>query len=198
MARLSREICEQRDTFLRQMRQHADDPLRQNLMLQDLHNRNETLFHRVLMDEIGEIAPLVYTPTVGRVCQNFSETFQRARGMFFTPEDHGEMGTMMRNWPRAHCQVVVVTDGSRILGLGDLGANRMGIPVGKLALYCAAGGIAPHRVLPVTLDFGTDNEALLADPLYAAQFCAILAELCAILRRPTCPLPGTAGGVTLD
>ena len=161
-----REICEQRDTFLRQMRQHADDPLRQNLMLQDLHNRNETLFHRVLMDEIGEIAPLVYTPTVGRVCQNFSETFQRARGMFFTPEDRGEMGTMMRNWPRAHCQVVVVTDGSRILGLGDLGANGMGIPVGKLALYCAAGGIAPHRVLPVMLDFGTDNEALLNDPAY--------------------------------
>ena len=84
--------------------------------------------------------------------------------MFFTPEDRGEMGTMMRNWPRAH-QVVVVTD-ARASRLGDLGANGMGIPVGKLALYCAAGGIAPHRVLPVMLDFGTDNEALLNDPAY--------------------------------
>lgn len=86
--------------------------------------------------------------------------------MFFTPDDAGHMGVMMHNWPRENCQVIVVTDGSRILGLGDLGANGMGIPIGKLALYCAVGGIAPHRVLPIMLDFGTDNEALLNSPSY--------------------------------
>uniref|UniRef100_A0A7S4B0Y2 Malic enzyme n=1 Tax=Chrysotila carterae TaxID=13221 RepID=A0A7S4B0Y2_CHRCT len=144
----------------------VEDPLQQNLQLQDLQNRNETLFHRVLVDHVEEVAPLVYTPTVGKVCQTFSRGYQRPRGMYISPKDRGSMGTMMYNWPRQSCQVVVVTDGSRILGLGDLGVNGMGIPIGKLALYCAIGGIAPHRVLPVTLDFGTDNQQLLDDPLY--------------------------------
>ena len=161
-------LCDQRDNFLANMRQ-LDDPLQQNRMLQDLHNRNETLFHRVLLDEIEEISPLVYTPTVGLACQTFSAQYSRPRGMFFTPDDRGEMGVMMRAYPARDVSVVVVTDGSRILGLGDLGANGMGIPIGKLALYCGAGGIAPHRVLPVTLDFGTDNEQLLADPLYRGR-----------------------------
>lgn len=156
---------QQRDGFLRRLAAEPDD-LHKNLMLQGLHDRNETLFHRVLIDEIDMIAPLVYTPTVGRVCQEFSQRYTRPRGMVFTPADRGQMSVMMQNWPNSDCQVVVATDGSRILGLGDLGANGMGIPIGKLALYCGAGGIAPHRVLPVMLDFGTNNEELLADPEY--------------------------------
>ncbi|EOD08133.1 mitochondrial malic enzyme [Emiliania huxleyi CCMP1516] len=161
-----RTIEEQVSNFVTQLSAMDDQPLMQNLMLQDLQARNETLYHRVLVDHVEKMAPLVYTPTVGAACQHFSSRYQRSRGMFFTPEDAGEMGVMMRNWPRSETQVVVVTDGSRILGLGDLGANGMGIPIGKLALYCAVGGIAPHRVLPVMLDFGTNNESLLRDPLY--------------------------------
>ena len=160
-----RTLDEQRANVMAKLRE-IEDPMEKNLMLRALHDRNETLFHRVLVDHVEEVAPIVYTPTVGLVCQRYSSNFQRARGLLFTPEDKGSMGINMENWPQSSCQVVVVTDGSRILGLGDLGANGMGIPVGKLALYCAYGGIAPHRVLPVQLDFGTDNEALLNDPLY--------------------------------
>ena len=156
---------QQRDGFLASLRE-VDDPLQKNLLLRALHDRNETLFHRVLVDEVEEIAPLVYTPTVGHVCQQFSVQYTRSRGLTLTPDDRGCMGILMENWSAAACQVAVVTDGSRILGLGDLGGNGMGIPIGKLALYCAYGGIAPHRVLPITLDFGTDNEELLADPRY--------------------------------
>lgn len=159
-------IEDQSERFLERMRSEGDDPMAKNLMLQGLHNRNETLFHRVLVDSVEEIAPLVYTPTVGLVCQTYSHTFTRPRGMVLTPADRGNMSVIMRNWPASQCQVVVVTDGSRILGLGDLGANGMGIPIGKLALYCAYGGIAPHRVLPVMLDLGTDNQKLLEDPEY--------------------------------
>jgi len=158
-------LCEQRDDFVANLRE-LEDPLQKNHMLQDLHDRNETLFHRVLIDHIQEIAPLVYTPTVGKACLTYSRYAKRARGMFFTPSDRGNMAVMMQNWPASQCQVAVVTDGSRILGLGDLGVNGMGIPIGKLALYCGCGGVAPHRVLPVILDFGTDNETLLKDPGY--------------------------------
>jgi malate dehydrogenase (oxaloacetate-decarboxylating)(NADP+) len=140
--------------------------IRKNIYLQELHNRNETLYHRVLSDNIAELAPLVYTPTVGVVCQQFGAQFRRARGMYFSREDRGLFSSMVWNWPHDDVHVIVVTDGSRILGLGDLGAHGMGIPIGKLALYCAAGGIAPHRVMPVMLDVGTNNEALLRDPDY--------------------------------
>ena len=160
-----RSLDEQRAYFMAKLRA-IEDPLEKNLSLRALHDRNETLFHRVLVDHVEEVAPIVYTPTVGLVCQKYSANFARPRGLLFTPQDKGSMGINMENWPHSSCQVVVVTDGSRILGLGDLGANGMGIPVGKLALYCAYGGIAPHRVLPVQLDFGTDNEALLSDPQY--------------------------------
>lgn len=137
-----------------------------NLYLQDLANRNETLYYRTLVENIADMAPLVYTPTVGDVCKQFGNQFRRSRGMYFNRDDRGHMNTMMYNWPLDDVRVVVVTDGSRILGLGDLGVNGMGIPIGKLALYCAAGGIAPHRVLPVMLDVGTNNEELLSDPNY--------------------------------
>ena len=158
-------LCEQRDNFVAILREH-EDPLDKNHMLQDLLDRNETLFHRVLIDHIEEMAPLVYTPTVGRACQTYSRYNTRARGLFLTPEDRGNMAVILQNWAASQCQVAVVTDGSRILGLGDLGVNGMGIPIGKLALYCSCGGVAPHRVLPVMFDFGTDNEALLNDPKY--------------------------------
>jgi len=139
---------------------------KKNMYLQDLSSRNETLYFRTLVDHIDKMAPLVYTPTVGLVCEQFGNQFRRSRGMFFSKHDRGHFGTMVYNWPHDDVHVIVVTDGSRILGLGDLGVNGMGIPIGKLALYCAAGGIAPHRVLPITLDVGTNNDKLLADPDY--------------------------------
>jgi len=136
------------------------------LYLQSLQNRNETLYFKAVTDHIEKIAPIIYTPTVGRVCQEFGYQFRRSRGMYFSHQDRGLFSQMVYNWPYDDVRVIVVTDGSRILGLGDLGVHGMGIPVGKLALYCAAGGIAPHRVLPVTIDVGTNNEHLLADPHY--------------------------------
>mmetsp|Transcript_20217 Transcript_20217/g.48240 ORF Transcript_20217/g.48240 Transcript_20217/m.48240 type:complete len:604 (+) Transcript_20217:77-1888(+) len=143
-----------------------DDDLRKNMYLQELHNRNETLYHRILVKNIEELSPIVYTPTVGVVCEEFGAQFRRARGMYFSREDRGLFSSMVYNWPHDSVHVIVVTDGSRILGLGDLGAHGMGIPIGKLALYCAAGGLAPHRVLPVVLDVGTNNKRLLEDPDY--------------------------------
>ena len=198
------------------IRGFGDDSVRANMYLQELHNRNETLYHRVLADNITEVAPLVYTPTVGVVCQRFGDQWRRARGMYFSRDDRGLFSSMVwncvqqatrtrrpptahslhqphasrqprtpptahaahaairtcrhprvlpphsllpsgrasraisRTGPHSDVHVIVVTDGSRILGLGDLGAHGMGIPIGKLALYCAAGGIAPHRVMPVS------------------------------------------------
>ena len=132
-----------------------------SLFLQSLQNRNELLYFKILIDNIEEMAPLVYTPVVGQVCQKFGAQFRRARGMYYSSQDRGLMGSMTYNWPEDDVKVIVVTDGSRILGLGDLGANGMGIPIGKLALYTAAGGIHPRQVLPVLLDVGTDNKELL-------------------------------------
>ncbi|GKY93795.1 hypothetical protein MPSEU_000346700 [Mayamaea pseudoterrestris] len=151
--------------FLQALRAE-DSNIQKYLMLEDLHDTNETLYHRVLVNHLEEMAPLVYTPTVGQACMEFASRFRRPRGMYFTHADRGNMAAMVYNWPHKRCDVIVVTDGSRILGLGDLGANGMGIPIGKLSLYCAAGGIAPHRVLPVVLDVGTDNEELRHNPLY--------------------------------
>jgi len=140
--------------------------IRKYLLLEDLHDRNETMYHRILVDHIEEMAPIIYTPTVGQACTEFATRFRRPRGMYFCEADRGNMAAMVHNWPHRDVHVIVVTDGSRILGLGDLGANGMGIPIGKLSLYCAAGGIAPHRVLPIVLDVGTDNEELLNDDFY--------------------------------
>ena len=140
--------------------------LEKHSFLLDLLDRNETLYYRMLIDNLEQLAPIVYTPTVGLACQKFGSVFRRARGMYFSSQDAGQMGVMCHNWPRDDVEVVVVTDGSRILGLGDLGANGMGIPIGKLALYVAAGGIDPRKVLPVMLDLGTDNASLQSDPWY--------------------------------
>ncbi|XP_072959588.1 NAD-dependent malic enzyme, mitochondrial [Typha angustifolia] len=135
-------------------------------ILNRLHDRNETMFYKVLVDNIEEYAPIVYTPTVGLVCQNYSGLFRRPRGMYFSAEDRGEMMSMVYNWPADQVDMIVVTDGSRILGLGDLGVQGIGIAIGKLDLYVAAAGINPQRVLPVMIDVGTNNEKLLKDPLY--------------------------------
>lgn len=124
------------------------------------------MYYKVLIDNIEEHAPIVYTPTVGLVCQNYSGLFRRPRGMYFSAEDRGEMMSMVYNWPADQVDMIVVTDGSRILGLGDLGVHGIGIAIGKLDLYVAAAGINPQRVLPVMIDVGTNNEKLLKDPLY--------------------------------
>ncbi|KMZ64085.1 NAD-dependent malic enzyme 62 kDa isoform, mitochondrial, partial [Zostera marina] len=135
-------------------------------ILNRLHDRNETMYYKVLMENIEKYAPIVYTPTVGRVCQNYSGLFRRPRGMYFSASDRGEMMSMVYNWPADQVDMIVVTDGSRILGLGDLGIQGIGISIGKLDLYVAAAGINPQRVLPVMIDVGTNNEKLLNNPLY--------------------------------
>ena len=144
---------------------NLSDPLEKFVALNALHDRNEALFFRVVCDNIDEIQPLIYTPTVGLACEQFGKIFQRPRGMFIGINDRGRVAAILRNWP-LKAGLIVVTDGERILGLGDLGANGMGIPIGKLSLYTACAGVDPEICLPVTLDMGTNNEMLLNDPYY--------------------------------
>ena len=155
---------EQVTRFMTNLRGLPSD-LEKYVALNSLHDRNEALFFRAVCDNIDEIQPLIYTPTVGLACQRFGLIFQRPRGMFIGANDRGRIAELLANWPYP-AKLIVVTDGERILGLGDLGAHGMGIPVGKLSLYSACAGIRPEYCLPVMLDVGTNNEDFLNDRYY--------------------------------
>jgi len=161
-------VCTPADQELRVLGGLRNKPtdLERYLFLVSLQDRNETLFYRVVTNHIEEIMPLIYTPTVGKACQEFSHIYRRSRGLYVTLRERGRVRDILANWPHPDPRVIVVTDGERILGLGDLGAAGMGIPIGKLSLYTACAGIQPTDCLPVMLDVGTDNEVFLNDPLY--------------------------------
>jgi malate dehydrogenase (oxaloacetate-decarboxylating)(NADP+) len=165
---LPHKICSMEMQELRaleNLRRKAYD-IERYIYLVGLMERNERLFYRTVLNNIEELMPLIYTPTVGQACKEFAHLFRKPQGFYITPDDRGSIRQILDNWPQDDVRVIVVTDGERILGLGDLGANGMGIPIGKLSLYSACAGIHPNQCLPVMLDVGTNNEELLDDPLY--------------------------------
>jgi malate dehydrogenase (oxaloacetate-decarboxylating)(NADP+) len=136
------------------------------IFLSALQDRNERLYHHIIMNNLEELLPIIYTPTVGEVCMRFSHIYRIDKGFYITPEDKGDVLELLGNWPEEDINIIVVTDGSRILGLGDLGVNGIGISIGKLTLYTAGAGIHPAKCMPIVLDLGTNNESLRNDLLY--------------------------------
>ena len=149
-----------------QQYQEFKNNIDKHVFLRNIQDTNETLFYRVLADHLQEVMPIIYTPTVGTACEQFSDIYRRARGVFISYPNRQHIEDMLQNATKQNVKVIVVTDGERILGLGDLGIGGMGIPIGKLSLYTACGGISPAYTLPIVLDVGTNNQQLLNDPLY--------------------------------
>lgn len=160
------ETIEEQEARVYQQLCSFESPIDKHIYLRNIQDTNETAYFRLVTDHLTEIMPLIYTPTVGLACQQFSKIYRRKRGLFISYPDRDRIEDMLQNATKQNVKVIVVTDGERILGLGDQGIGGMGIPIGKLALYTACGGISPAYTLPVTLDVGTNNQALLDDPMY--------------------------------
>ncbi|XP_039116007.1 NADP-dependent malic enzyme [Dioscorea cayenensis subsp. rotundata] len=160
---VSQELQEKK--LMHNLRQY-EVPLQRYMAIMDLQVRNERLFYKLLIDNVEELLPIVYTPTVGEACQKYGCIFRHPQGLYISLKEKGKILEVLKNWPQRTIQVIVVTDGERILGLGDLGCQGMGIPVGKLSLYTALGGLRPSACLPITIDVGTNNESLLKDEFY--------------------------------
>ncbi len=156
---------DQEQLVLKQLRQKTTD-IEKYIYLSNLQERDERLFYSTALKNIEEIMPLIYTPTVGEACKQFAHIFRDPKGLYITPDDKGKIRSILDNWPEKDVRAIVVTDGQRILGLGDLGANGMGIPIGKLSLYTVCGGVDPQKCMPVMFDIGTNNDAIRNDPLY--------------------------------